>query len=145
MKIRGAGFAVLFATGLLLAQASDVPAFHKAPPPKGHALPPVLTEKQLVAEGYAAPVQLASYKAAARMPAVMYQQPCYCHCDRGHGHTSLHSCFESTHGANCGVCMAEALYSYKMSKKGWTASQIRDGIMRGDYREMDLQNPEPIN
>ena len=145
MKLRPAAFAIVFATSLLLAQAGDVPAFHKAPPAKGQALPPVLTEKQLAQQGYDSPVQLAAYRAAAKMPAAMYQQPCYCHCDRSQGHTSLHSCFESTHGANCGVCIAEALYTYKMSKKGWTAAQVRDGIMRGDYRMMDLQHPEPVN
>jgi hypothetical protein len=145
MKIRPAGLAILFATSVVLAQvAGDVPAYHKTPPAKGTVLPAVLSQKQLAEQGYAAPVQVSAYKAAAKMPALMYQMPCYCYCDRAHGHSSLHSCFESTHGANCGVCMAEALYAYKMSKKGWTASQIRDGIMRGDYRSMDLQHPEPV-
>lgn len=74
----------------------------------------------------------------------MHQQPCYCHCDCNHGHKSLHSCFEDTHGASCGTCVQEALYSYKMSKKGWTAKQIRDGIIRGEYQQIDLQNPEPV-
>jgi hypothetical protein len=31
-----------------------------------------------------------------------------------------------------------------MSKKGWTAKMIRDGIMRQDYRTMDLQHPEHV-
>ena len=123
----------------------DVPAFHKTPPAKGEALPPVLTEKQLVDAGFNAPAHLASYKAAAKAPAVMYQMPCYCHCDKGHGHTSLHSCFETVHGASCGTCMAEALYAYKMSKKGWTAKMIRDAVIRGDYKAIDLQHPEPVN
>jgi hypothetical protein len=146
MRIRPVALAILFATSVVLAQvAGDVPAYHKSPPPKGQALPPVLTQKQLAEQGYNQPVVVYAYKAAARMPAAMYQQPCYCHCDRGHGHSSLHSCFESTHGANCGTCIAEALYTYQMSKKGWTASQIRDGIVRGDWKTMDLQHPEPVN
>ncbi len=74
----------------------------------------------------------------------MYQMPCFCFCDRQHGHTSLRSCFESNHGANCGTCLAEALYSYKMSKKGWTAKMVRDGIVRHEYEQMDLQHPEPV-
>jgi hypothetical protein len=40
--------------------------------------------------------------------------------------------------------MAEALYAYKMSKKGWTAKMIRDGVIRGDFKQMDLENPEPV-
>jgi bacterioferritin-associated ferredoxin len=70
--------------------------------------------------------------------------PCYCYCDRNHGHKSLRSCFEGTHGANCGTCMQEALYSYRQSKRGWTVKQIRDGIERGDYKMIDLQNVAPV-
>ena len=141
--------ALLCAAGITQAQFSNqpnqLPAFHATPPPQGEVLPAVLTEKQLAAQGLAQPVQVASYKAVARMPKVMYQQPCYCYCDRAHGHTSLHSCFESTHGANCSTCMGEALYAYKMSQKGWTPKMIRDGIVRGDWKLMDLQHPEPVN
>jgi hypothetical protein len=103
-----------------------------------------MTEKQLADGGFTAPVQQESYKAAAKVPRLLYQLPCYCFCDRAHGHTSLHSCFGVAHGANCGVCMAEALYAYKMSKKGWSAKMIRGGIIRGDYKQMDLQHPEPV-
>ena len=124
--------------------SNGIPAFHAKPPAKGEILPPVLTEKQLAANGATQPVQQYAYKAVAARPSVMYQQPCYCYCDRGHGHTSLHSCFESMHGSACGVCIGEALYSYKMSKQGWSAKMIRDGIIRGDYKLMDLQHPEPV-
>ena len=41
--------------------------------------------------------------------------------------------------------MGEALYSYQMSKKGWTPEKIRDGIVRGDWKQMDLQHPDPVN
>jgi hypothetical protein len=96
-------------------------------------LPSILTQKQLAASGAIAPAQIESYKAAARASSVVYQMPCYCFCDRGHGHTSLRSCFESTHGASCSTCMQEALYSYRQSRKGQSVKQIRDGIMHGDY------------
>lgn len=141
--------AVLCAAGITQAQfnnqANPVPAFHATPPAKGTTLPAVLTEKDLATQGFTAPVQVAAYKAVAKAPGVMYQEPCYCFCDRNHGHSSLHSCFESTHGANCGTCMGEALYSYQMSKKGWTPEKIRDGIVRGDWKQMDLQHPDPVN
>lgn len=126
-------------------QAEQVPAFHPQPPVKGQVLPAVLTEKQLADQGMTQPVQTASYKAVAKLPSVMYQLPCYCHCDHGFGHTSLHSCFEGTHGAMCSVCALEALYAYKMTKQGQTPKTIRAGIIRGDWKLMDLQHPEPVN
>jgi hypothetical protein len=140
---------VLLAAGMTHAQfvnqAAEAPAFHPASPKAGTALPPILTQKQLADQGLIAPAQVAAYKAAAKAGRVLYQMPCYCYCDRNHGHTSLRSCFESTHGANCSTCMQESLYTYRQSKKGWSAKMIRDGIMRGDYKLLDLQNPEPVN
>ena len=139
---------IAFAAGMTHGQLNSensVPAFHATPPAKGTTLPPVLTEAELAQNGLTLAAQKSAYKAVAKMPAVMYQMPCYCYCDRNHGHSSLHSCFESTHGANCGTCMAEALYAYQMSKKGWTAKMIRDGILRGDWKLVDLQHPEPVN
>jgi Protein of unknown function with PCYCGC motif len=127
------------------AQANQMPAFHPAPPAKSEVLPAILTEKQLAAQGLTQPAQIAAYKAAAKAGSVLYQMPCFCYCDRNHGHASLRSCFESTHGANCGTCMGEALYAYQMSKKGLSPKAIREGIMRGDWRLMDLQHPDPVN
>jgi len=122
------------------AQPNQTPAFHATAPAAGAKLPPILTEKQLNDQGLILPAQKESYKAAARASSVLYQMPCYCYCDRNHGHTSLRSCFESTHGANCGTCMQESLYSYRQSKRGWSAKQIRDSIIRGDFKMIDLQN-----
>jgi hypothetical protein len=149
MKTSVALLIVLCVAAITQAQLANrpnpVPAFHDKPPAKGETLPPILTESQLAQQGMTMPAQIAAYKAAAKASSVVYQEPCYCYCDRNHGHKSLRSCFESTHGAACGTCMAEALYSYQMSKKGWTPSQIRDGIIRGDFKQMDLQHPEPVN
>src|ERR1051326_2842094 len=139
---------VLLAAGMTHAQfvnqAAEVPAFHPAPPKAGTTLPPILTQKQLADQGLIAPAQIAAYRAAAKASPVVYQMPCYCYCDRNHGHASLRSCFEGTHGANCSTCMQEALYSYRQSKKGWTVKQIRDGIERGDFKMVDLENVPPI-
>ena len=137
---------VIFATAMTQAQLSqsDVPAFSDKPPAKGEKLPAIWTPKQLADAGYTMPAQKEAYAAAAKAPGVMHQMPCYCHCDRAHGHKSLHSCFESAHGANCGTCMAEALYAYQMSKKGWTAKMIRDSIIRNDFKTVDLQHPEHV-
>ena len=123
---------------------AGVPAFHSGPPAAHESLPPILNEKQLAAEGMTEPAQLKSYELAAKVPKLIYQQPCYCYCDRNHGHKSLHTCFESTHGAMCGTCMAEVFYSYQMSKKHWTAAQIRAGIIRGDWKLIDLKSASSI-
>lgn len=149
MKYLAAILSIVFIAGMTQGQfaapANGVPAFHSSPPAKGQALPPVLNQTQLAESGLTMPAQKESYKAAARAGDVLYQEPCYCYCDRNHGHASLRSCFESTHGASCSTCMGEALYSYQMSKKGWTPKMIRDGIIRGDFKTMDLQNPSPVN
>ncbi len=113
--------------------ANEVPAYNAAPPSKGQKLPAIMSGAQ-----FSAPVQKKAYQAAARNAAVLHQLPCYCYCDRNHGHNSLHSCFESEHGSNCGVCMAEALYADEQVKKGKTAKQIRAEIIKGAYKSLDL-------
>jgi hypothetical protein len=117
-------------------QPEGVPAYHPAPPAKNEQLPPILAGKDI--ENFQHPVMKKSYIAAAKASKVIYQLPCYCYCDRGHGHKSLHSCFESEHGANCSTCMQEALFAEQEMKKGKTAAQIRAEIMRGDYKKIDL-------
>ncbi len=131
-------------TGQTQSQPTQVPAFHAAVPAKGATLPPILTLAQLADAGLTQPAQKESYKAAVKASRAIYQMPCYCYCDRGHGHTSLRSCFESAHGANCSTCMQEALYTYQQLKKGWSTQMIRDGIMRGDFKLLDLQHPAPV-
>jgi len=76
---------------------------------------------------------------AAKIPAVLHQEPCYCHCDRTMGHNSLHSCFEGTHGAECSTCMKEGVYAYRETLKGRTPAQIRAGIERGEWENIDLE------
>lgn len=71
------------------------------------------------------------YQAARAIPKTLAQLPCYCYCDRGFGHKSLHSCFEDTHGANCGVCVEEALLAYKLEKEQkLSPAEIRAAVMK---------------
>ena len=70
-----------------------------------------------------------AYQAAKEIPETLAQLPCYCHCDRGHNHKSLHSCFESEHGENCGICIGEALMAYNLRKQGVAVSEIRRQII----------------
>ncbi|NYF79941.1 CYCXC family (seleno)protein [Granulicella arctica] len=117
--------------------AEDIPAYNAAPPTA--PLPPVLSGNQLTGVYFSHPYQVTVYKMAAKIPAVLHQQPCCCRCDREMGHNSLHSCFEGTHGAACSTCMREAVYAYQQTKKGRTAAQIRAGIERGEWQNVDLE------
>jgi hypothetical protein len=117
---------------------NDVPAYNAAPPAKGQKLPPILSGASLMGPSFQHPAQAASYRAAAKIPNVLHQLPCYCYCDRGHGHNSLHSCFEDTHGAHCSTCMQEALFAERMTREGKTVKQIRAAIMNGDFQKVDL-------
>src|SRR5437762_7745647 len=126
------------------AQEERVPAFNSAAPAKGTDLPQILGKGQLWGNNDQYPFQAHAYELAAKIPNVIYQQPCYCYCDRM-GHNSLHSCYEGKHAVNCGACLKELYYSYNMHKKGQTARQIRQGIIAGDWKDIDLQSAASIN
>ena len=118
--------------------ADDIPAYHIDAPVTGTALPPVLSGDQLTGPYFHYTWQVKVYQEAAKVPNVIYQLPCYCRCDKALGHTSLHSCFEGTHGAICSTCAKEGAYAYKMTKLGKSAKQIRDGIEHKEYEQIDL-------
>jgi hypothetical protein len=121
-----------------------VPHFNAAPPTAGDELAPILTKDQLFGPNAQYPYQTHAYELAAKIPKVLYQQPCYCHCDRNMGHNSLHSCFSGTHGAECGTCLKELYYTYTMYKQHQTARQIREGIIKGDWKTIDLATAASI-
>jgi hypothetical protein len=123
---------------------SGVPAYNAVPPAKGTKLPAVLTKADLWGADAQYPYQTHAYELAAKIPTVLHQQPCYCYCDRM-GHNSLHSCFENTHGARCSTCLKELYYSYEQHQKGKTATQIRAGIIKGEWKQIDLQAAATMN
>ena len=146
MRTRISASAVLFVMVALvsapwLESESDqgVPHFNGAPT-AAQKLPAILTRDQLWGANAQYPYQIHAYELAAKIPKVIYQQPCYCYCDRGMGHNSLHSCFAGTHGAQCDTCLKELYYTYTMYKQGKTARQIRAGIIKGDWKLVDLDN-----
>jgi len=108
-----------------------VPAFHAAPP-QG-SLPATLSPTL-----FATVVVQNAYAVAARVKKILYQQPCYCHCDRSQGHGSLLDCFAGKHASGCDVCIREGFYAYEQSRKGKTAAQIRTGIEHGEWRQVDM-------
>lgn len=116
-----------------------IPAFHDSAPtgPLPDTLSPSLFQDTLAQN---------AYTLAARVKKVLYQQPCYCHCDRSQGHGSLLDCFTGHHAAVCGTCEREALYAYEQTHKGKTPAQIRDGIEKGEWEKLDVtkyQKPLP--
>lgn len=70
------------------------------------------------------------YQAAKDIPEILAQLPCYCHCDMSEGHKSLHSCFEDEHGANCGICIGEALMAHNLHRQGLKRTEIRNRVIR---------------
>lgn len=99
-----------------------VPAHYAKAPDLATLLP------TLSPEAFTGNVRLA-YQAAREIPQTLAQLPCYCHCDRGHNHKSLHSCFESEHGENCGICIGEALMAYNLQKQGVGITEIRNKVV----------------
>jgi hypothetical protein len=124
-------------------EAGRTPRYNAGPPPKGTKLPPILTKADLWGADAQYPFQTHAYELAAKIPAVLYQQPCYCYCDRM-GHNSLHSCFEDRHGARCSTCLKELYYTYQQHQSK-TAAQIRADIEKGEWRQIDLESAETIN
>ena len=88
-------------------------------------------------ELFADPVVQNAYAVAAKIKKALYQQPCYCHCDRSQGHKSLLDCFASKHGSGCGTCIYEDFYTFEQSGKGKSAAQIRAGIIKGEWKSVD--------
>lgn len=136
--------AVLGVTLFAQTDASQVPAFHASPPPKGAKLPPILPKDQRGAPAFQRDFQDHAYELAAKIPNVIYQLPCYCYCDRTVGHKSLHSCYESAHAAHCSACLKELYFAYEETKAGKTPAQIRAAIEKGDWEKIDLNTAAQI-
>ena len=134
----------LLATGTLAAAAhwvpgtDTMPAYYTVAPHRADH--PLLSGSQLSGEYFSHPFQVTAYQMAARIEKVLYAQPCFCRCDRALHHKSLHSCFEGTHGAICGTCMRQAVYAYQQTKVGKTPEQIREGVERGDWQSIRLED-----
>jgi hypothetical protein len=137
------GLAVFALTAASYAQwsnpADDIPAYHPSAPLKVSALPPILAGAKLTGENFRFPWQVHVYQMAGRIGNVIYQLPCYCHCDRALGHTSLRSCYEGLHGTECSTCAKEAIFAYRQTRLGKSPAQIREAINRRAYESIDLE------
>jgi hypothetical protein len=117
----------------------SVPAYH-AQAPQGQL--PATMNPDLFTD----PVVQNAYAVAAKIKKALYQQPCYCHCDRSQGHKSLLECFASKHGSGCGTCIYEDFYTFEQLSKGKSAAQIRAAIIKGEWKSVDAtkyQQPLP--
>jgi hypothetical protein len=103
-------------------RAERVPAHYMTAPPLD-TLAPTLSP-----EMFSGNIRLA-YEVAQKIPQTLAQLPCYCHCDMGHGHKSLQSCFVTEHGESCGICIGEALMAYQLEKQKVPVAEIRKRII----------------
>ncbi len=108
-----------------------IPAYHAAPP---HAPLPAT----LPASDFTDPRVQTAYAMAARIKNVLYQEPCYCRCDKTLSHTSLYSCYAGTHASVCETCLMEGIFTYLETKKGKSPGEIRAMIERGDWKSINL-------
>ena len=111
--------------------SADVPAYHESAP---HGPLPATLDPKLFPD----PLNQSVYALAAKEKKTLYQQPCYCHCDREVGHRSLLDCYVDRHASVCATCKMEAVFAYQESKKGKTAAEIRREIIDGKWRSVDL-------
>ena len=112
--------------------ADEIPPFHSSAPPEKN-LPATLDPAQFQ-DG----ITQNAYAMAAKVKRALYQQPCYCHCDKELGHASLLDCFAGNHAAVCNVCKWEGIYTYTETQKRRTPAQIREGILKGEWKKVDL-------
>jgi hypothetical protein len=105
------------------AQGDRIPAYAKTAA-ELKFLPATLSPQKFVGKTRAA------YLAVREIPQTIAQLPCYCHCDVGFGHKSLHTCFVDDHASHCAVCVDEAMLAYALHKEGrLTPEQIRERIV----------------
>jgi Protein of unknown function with PCYCGC motif len=116
---------------------ADLPAYHASRPHE--PLPETLDPKQ-----FSDPETQNIYAIAAKEKAVLYQQPCYCRCDKEVGHKSLLDCYVDTHAAHCILCKKEAVFAYTETQAGKTAVQIRKEIMDGKWKDVDLSQYDTL-
>jgi hypothetical protein len=109
-----------------------IPPYHETVPKGslGKTLPPSTFPND--------PVTERAYAIAAKIKPILYQMPCYCHCDQELGHSSLLNCYQDRHASICGTCKMELYYAYEQHRKGKSTKQIRDGIIRGEWESVDM-------
>ncbi len=116
------------AAGAVAASASpklEIPAHFKDAASIPKPLPPTLSPDQFTGDQVKK-----AYRVAQEIPETLAQLPCFCYCDRGFGHKSLHSCYEDDHSAGCSTCLDEALMAFHLQREqGLSVPQIQAQII----------------
>jgi hypothetical protein len=107
-------------------------AYHEEPPTG--PLPATLDPAQFAENKTAFVV----YSIAAKIPELLYQEPCFCSCDKREGHQSLLDCYTGWHGYGCITCQTEVIFIYEQSKLGKSAAQIRKALENDDLWKVEL-------
>jgi Protein of unknown function with PCYCGC motif len=97
-------------------------------------LPPTL-DPRLFADD---PTAFVAYSLAAQIENVLFQEPCYCPCDKDQNHQSLLDCFTSTHGVGCRECQKELFICFQKYKEGRSPRQIRKAMAQDSTWNFDL-------
>ena len=97
-------------------------------PPYYAILNGVTVPKTLPPQQFSNPLAREGYEIAAKIPKVLTQMPCYCHCDVM-GHKSLLDCFTGKHAAYCNICLDSASFVYQRWKTGERIATIRQQLI----------------
>jgi hypothetical protein len=108
-------------------------SYHEQPPTG--PLPATLDPAQFAGNKTA----FVAYSIAAKISKLLYQQPCYCPCDKMEGHQSLLDCYTSQHGVHCHICARGVIFTYEQAKAGKSAPEIRAAMEKGALWEFDRE------
>jgi len=81
-----------------------------------------------------------AYCLARRIPGLLYQEPCFCHCNRFANHKSLLDCYVEDHGMACYTCQAEVIFCYEQSLRGRNAVEIREELYQDEWKKLSLED-----
>ncbi len=83
---------------------------------------------------YRSATALKGYQIAVLEKDLLARLPCYCGCGQDPQFKNLRDCFLdaegkfNSHGANCGVCVEEAMDAYTWKQQGMSVKEVRDRI-----------------
>ena len=118
-----AGVAGVAAVGLLVTTRAGRGVVHPEPRPA------VTAERVLPASTVLnTPGAAEAYAGARHAPQVLDGVHCYCECAKHLGHRSLLTCYETDHGAQCDICMGEAVLAARLASQGGSLDEVRRAI-----------------
>ena len=86
------------------------------------------------------PLAQHAYAAAAKIKPLLNQLPSTCTGASLQDRASLLDCFQNRQASRCPTCQREAYYAYHESRDGKSARQIRNGILKGAWKSVNLSS-----